>query len=121
MAITLPTSITLGSKSRISDPSIHPRVDELNNDNTTRYRRRHNDNNLRVSLKQMEWGQYNPYLNLVRWYSRFRFGIQHDNSWFRFLTRDYNKRAASQVLEVTEIERTIETTATTTSLSVFSQ
>ena len=30
-------------------------------------------------------------------------------------------RAASQVLEVTEIERTIETSATTTSLSVFSQ
>jgi len=30
-------------------------------------------------------------------------------------------RAASQVLEVQEIERTIETTATTTSLSVFSQ
>ena len=30
-------------------------------------------------------------------------------------------RAASQVLEVTEIERTIETTSTTTSLSVFSQ
>ena len=30
-------------------------------------------------------------------------------------------RAASQVLEITEIERTIETTATTTSLSVFSQ
>ena len=30
-------------------------------------------------------------------------------------------RAATQVLETTEIERTIETTATTTSLSVFSQ
>ena len=30
-------------------------------------------------------------------------------------------RAARQVLEVQEIERTIETTATTTSLSVFSQ
>ena len=30
-------------------------------------------------------------------------------------------RAASQVLEVQEIERTIETSATTTSLSVFSQ
>tara|TARA_B100001250_G_scaffold307921_1_gene269803 strand:+ start:3136 stop:3507 length:372 start_codon:yes stop_codon:yes gene_type:complete len=30
-------------------------------------------------------------------------------------------RAASQVLSVTEIERTIETSATTTSLSVFSQ
>ena len=30
-------------------------------------------------------------------------------------------RSATQVLETTEIERTIETTATTTSLSVFSQ
>ena len=36
-------------------------------------------------------------------------------------TLEITTRAASQVLEVTEIERTIETTATTTSLSVFSQ
>ena len=95
MAITLPTSITHGSESRISDPTIHPRVDEFNNDNSTGYRRRHNDNNLRVSLKQVEWGQYNPYLHLVRRYRRFRFGIQHDNSWFGFLFRDRNKSRKS--------------------------
>ena len=44
MATTLPTSITHGSESRISDSSIHPGVDELNNDNNSRYRRRYNDN-----------------------------------------------------------------------------
>ena len=95
MAITLSTVIPLGSKSRVSHAPIHPRVDELNNDNTTRYRRRHNDNNLWVSLEQVEWGQYNPYLNFVRWYSGFRFGIQHDNSWFRLLIRDRNKSCKS--------------------------
>ena len=95
MAITLPTSITHGSESRVGDPTIHPRVDELNNDNTARYRRGNNDNDLRISIKQLEWGQYNPYLHFIRWYSRFRFGIQHDNSWFRFLTRDYNKSRKS--------------------------
>ena len=95
MAITLPTNITHGSESRISDPTIHPRVDEFNNNHSTGYRRRHNDNNLRVSLEQVEWGQYNPYLHLIRRYRRFRFDIQHDNSWFRFLTRNYNKSRKS--------------------------
>ena len=97
MANTLPTSITHGSESRISDPTIHPRVDEFNNNHSTGYRRRHNDNNLRVSIEQLEWGQYNPYLHLVRWYSGFRFGIQYDNSWFRFLTRNYNKSRKSGI------------------------
>ena len=95
MAITLPTSITHGSESRISDPTIHPRVDEFNNDNSTGYRRRHNDNNLRVSIEQVEWGQYNPYLHLIRRYRGFRFSIQSDNSWFRFLSRDYNQSSKS--------------------------
>ena len=36
-------------------------------------------------------------------------------------TLEVIERAASQVLSVTDIERTIETTATTTSLSIFSQ
>ena len=36
-------------------------------------------------------------------------------------TLEITTRAATQVLETQEIERTIETTATTTSLSVFSQ
>ena len=91
MAITLPTSITHGSESRISDPSIHPRVAELNNDNTARYRRGYNDYNLRVSLEQVEWGQYNPYIHLVRRNSGIRFGIQHDHSWFRFHFGNRNK------------------------------
>ena len=95
MAITLPTRITHGSKSRVGDPSIHPRVDELHNDNTAGYRRRDYDNNLWVSLKQVEWGQYNPYLHLIRRYSRFRFGLQHDNSWFRFHFRNRNKSRKS--------------------------
>ena len=54
-------------------------------------------------------------------------GIADSDSIFNMTTAgsDFSleivTRAASQVLEVTEIERTIETTATTVSLSVFSQ
>ena len=95
MAITLPTSIPLGSKSRVSHASIHPRLDELNNYNDSGDRRRDYDNNLWVSLKQVEWGQYNPYLHLIRRNSGFRFGIQHDNSWFGFLFRNRNKSSKS--------------------------
>ena len=95
MAITLPTSITHGSESRISDPTIHPRVDEFNNDNTTRYRRGYNNNNLWISLKQMVWGQHNPYLRYIRRVSRFRFSIHYNNSWFRLLTRNSNKSSQS--------------------------
>ena len=91
MAITLPTVIPLGSKSRVSNSPIHPGVDELNNDNTTRYRRRNNDNNVWFSIKQMVWGQHNSYLNLIRRYSGFRFNIQHDNSRQRLLTRNSNE------------------------------
>ena len=95
MAITLPTIFTLGSKSRVSHSSIHPGVDELNNNNDSGNRRRDYDNNLWVSIKQVEWGQYNPYIHLIRRNSGFRFGIQHDNSWFGFLFRDRNKSRKS--------------------------
>ena len=97
MAITLPTVIPLGSESRVSYSPVHPGKHELDNNYNSRYRRRYNDNNIRVSIEQVEWGQYNPYLNLIRRYSRFRFGIQHDYSWFRFLTRDYNKSSKSGI------------------------
>ncbi len=97
MAITLPTVIPLGSESRVSNAPVHPGKHELDNNYNSRYRRRYNDNNIRVSIEQVEWGQYNPYLNLIRRYSRFRFGIQHDYSWFRFLTRDYNKSSKSGI------------------------
>ena len=95
MAFTLPTVIPLGSESRVSHSPIHPGEHELDNNYNSRYRRRHNNNNLWISIEQVEWGQYNPYLNFVRWYSGFRFGIQYDNSWFRFLARDYNKSSKS--------------------------
>ena len=95
MAITLPTVIPLGSKSRISDPTIHPGVNELNNNNDPRNRRRDYDNNVWVSIKQVEWGQYNPYLRFIRRNRRFGFNIHANNSWFRFLSRNYNKSRES--------------------------
>ena len=95
MVFTLPTGITHGSKSRISDPKLHPRVDEQYNDNDSRDCRGNNNYYLWVCIKQMVWGQYNPYLNIVRRDSRFRLGIQHDNSWQRLLTRNSNKSSQS--------------------------
>ena len=95
MAITLPTVLTHGSESRARDPTIHPGFNELNDNNNSRNRRGDYDNNIWVSLKQVEWGQYNPYLHFLRRNRRLRFSIQHDNSWFRFLIRDYNKSRKS--------------------------
>ena len=95
MAFTLPTRLTHGSKSRTRDPTIHTGVNELNYNNDPRDRRGDYDNNVWVSLKQVEWGQYNPYIHLIRRNSRLRFGLQHDNSWFRLLFRDRNKSRKS--------------------------
>ena len=91
MAFPLPTVIPLGSKSRVSNPAIYAGFDELDNNNDSRDRGGNNHHDLWVSIKQMVWGQYNPYLNIVRRDSGFRFGIQHDNSWIRLYTRDSNK------------------------------
>ena len=91
MAFPLPTVIPLGSKSRVSNPAIYAGFDELNNNNDSRDRGGDNHHDLWFSIKQMVWGQYNPYLNIVRRDSGFRFGIQHDNSWIRLYTRDSNK------------------------------
>ena len=95
MAFTLPTVFTHGSKSRVSHPTIHSGVDELNDNNDSGNRGGNHDDNLRVSIEQVEWGQYNPYIDLIRRYSGFRFGIQHDNSWQRLYTRDSNKSSQS--------------------------
>ena len=91
MAFPLPTVIPLGSKSRARHPSIHTGVDELDHNNDSRDRGGDNHHDLWVCIKQMVWGQYNPYLNIVRRDSRFRFGIQYDNSWQRLLSRSNNK------------------------------
>ena len=97
MAFTLPTVFTLGSKSRVSNSPIPPGKYELNNNHHSRNNRRDNDDNLRVSLEQVEWGQYNPYLHYIRRDSGFRFGIQHDNSWQRLFIRDSYKSSQSGV------------------------
>ncbi len=97
MAFTLPTVFTLGSKSRVSHASVHPRLDELNNYNDPRDHGNNRDHNLWVCIKQMVRRQHNPHLNVFRRNSGFRFGIQHDNSWQRLLTRNSNKSSQSGV------------------------
>ena len=98
MAFSLPTVIPLGSKSRARHPSIHPGFDELYNNNDSGDRGGDNYHDLWVRIKQMVWGQYNPYLNIVRRDSGFRLGIQHDNSWFRLYTRNSNKSSQSSII-----------------------
>jgi len=95
MVITLPTVLTLGSKSRVSHSPIHPGKYELDNNDNSRNNGGDNDHHVWLRIKQMEWGQYNPYLNVFRRNSGFRFGIQHDNSWLRLLTRDSNQSSKS--------------------------
>ena len=98
MAFPLPTVIPLGSKSRARHPSIYAGFDELDDYNDSRDRGGNNYHDLWVRIKQMVWGQYNPYLNIVRRDSGFRFGIQHDNSWFRLYTRNSNKSSQSSII-----------------------
>ena len=95
MAFPLPTVIPLGSKSGARHPTIHTGVDELDNNNDSRDRGGDNHHDLWVRIKQMVWGQYNPYLHYVRRDSRFRLGIQHDNSWQRLHIRNNNKSSQS--------------------------
>tara|TARA_R100000700_G_scaffold36628_1_gene46131 strand:- start:102 stop:464 length:363 start_codon:yes stop_codon:yes gene_type:complete len=120
MVNTLLTVITHGSKSRVSDSKFHSRKHELDNNNDSRNYRGNNDNNLRIALNK--WSGDN-----ITHTSTSSGGIADSDSVFNMTTAgsDFTleivTRAASQVLEVQEIDRTIETTATTTSLSVFSQ
>ena len=98
MVFTLPTGITHGSKSRISDPQFHPRVDEQYNDNDSGDRRGNNDNYLWVCIKQMDWGKHNPYISLIRRYSGFRFGIHFTHSWRSLRARSGNKSSQSGIV-----------------------
>ena len=98
MAFTLPTVFTLGSKSRVSDPSVHPRVDELNYNNNSRDRRGDYDDNLRVSLEQVEWGEYNPCLRFIRRNSGFRFNIHSTHCWRSLFTRNSDKSRKSSAI-----------------------
>ena len=95
MASTLITGITHGSKSRISNPKLHPGFDEQYNYNDPRDRGGNNHHNVRVCIKQMVWGQHNPYISLIRRYSRFRFNIHFTHSWRSFLIRNSDKSSKS--------------------------
>ena len=97
MAFTLSTVIPLGSKSRVSDATVHARKHELNHNNDPRDHRDNRDHNLWVCIKQMVRRQYNPYLDFIGWYSGFRFGLQHDNSWFRLHARNCNQSCKSSI------------------------
>ena len=95
MAITLPTSITHGSESRISDSPIHPGVDEFNNDNSTGYRRRHNDNQVWFSSKYMDWREYYTHFSNFWRDCRFRFGLYNSYSGRSIHLRDNNQSSNS--------------------------
>ena len=98
MASTLLTGITHGSKSRISNPKLHPGFDEQYNNNNSRNCRRNNYNNLWVCIKQMDWGKYNPYISFFRRYSRLRFNIHFTHSWRSIRTRIGNKSSKSGIV-----------------------
>ena len=98
MAFTLSAGITHGSKSRISNPKLHPGFDEQYNNNDSRDRRGNNYDNLWVCIKQMDWGKYNPYISLIRRYSRFRFNIHFTHSWRSLRARSGNKSSQSGII-----------------------
>ena len=97
MAITLPTSITHGSESRISDSPIHPGVDEFNNDNSTGYRRRYNDHQVWFSSSKMDWRKYYTYFSNFWRNCRFRFSLHDSYSWRSIHFRDINKSSNSGI------------------------
>ena len=91
MATTLPTSIPLGSKSRVSDASIHPRQHELNNNYNPRNCGGNNHHNLRFSFKFMGWNKYYSYFSNIWRNSRFRFRLHDTYSWRSLHSRSDNK------------------------------
>ena len=105
MASTLITGITHGSESRISDPKLYTGVDEQYNNYDSRYRRGYNNNHLWVGLTKMEWGKHNPYISLIRRYSRLRFGLHTTYSWRSFLTRGSDKSSKSGLISRSNRQR----------------
>ena len=97
MAITLPTVIPLGSKSRVSHSPIHPGVDELNNYNTTGYRRRHNYNEVWFSSIEMDWRKYYTHFSNLWRYCRFRFSLHDSYSWRPIHSGNTNQSSNSSI------------------------
>ena len=97
MAFSAVTIVTNSCKGGIGDATVHARKHELNHYNDPRDHRDNRDHNLWVCIKQMVRRQYNPYLDFIRWYSGFRFGLQHDNGWVRLLARNRNQSCKSSI------------------------
>ena len=95
MVFTLPTGITHGSKSKFSNPKLHPGFDEQYNNNDSRDCRRNNYNHLWVCIKQMVWGKYQSPLSNFWRSSRFRFSIYNTYSWRSLYSGSNNKGSQS--------------------------
>ena len=95
MAFTAIPTNTNHCTSRSSATQLYSGFDEQYNYYNNRYNRRDSNNNIWSSIKQMVWGQHNPYLGKLWRNSGFRFNIQHDNSWFRLFTRSGDKSSKS--------------------------
>ncbi len=98
MAITLPTSIPLGSKSRVSNPTVHPGVDELNYNNNPRDSGGNNHHNLWVRIKHLGWEQYHSYFSNIWRNSGFRFRLYNSHGWRSLYVRNNNKSSQSSAV-----------------------
>ena len=97
MAFSAVTTVTNSCQSGIGDSTVHAGKHELNHYNDPRDHGNHRDHNLWVCIKQMVRRQHNAYFDLIRRYSGFRFGLQHDNGWFRLLVRNSNQSSKSSI------------------------
>ena len=98
-------AITNCYKSRASYSQLYTGEYELNNHNDPRNSRRNYYNNLWVRIKQMDWGKYNPYISLIRRYSRFRFNIHTTHSWRSLRARSDIKSSKSGAISRSNRQR----------------
>ena len=97
MAFSAVTTVTNSCESGIGDATVHAGKHELNHYNDPGDYRDNRDHNLWVCIKQMVRRQHNPYLDFIGRNSGFRFGLQHDNGWFRLLARNRNQSCKSSI------------------------
>ena len=105
MAFTLSTVLPLGSKSRVSHAPIHPGFDELYNNNDSRDRGGYNHHEIWVRAKSMVRRQYNTYFSKLWRYSRYRFSIHYNNSWFGLHSRSDLKSSYTSVRNTSNRKR----------------
>ena len=105
MVFTLPTGIPHGSESRISDPKLHPRVDEQYNNNDPRNSGGYNHHEIWVRAKSMVRRKHNTYFSKLWRNCRFRFSIYDSFSWRSLYVRSNNKGSNSSVRNTSNRKR----------------